>query len=69
MEIVFRCMAEGKRYYGVWRQGRELFVGTMPECDRYMAAHRDKLHEERRQDAMPMRSRPVAFRIFRSARA
>ncbi|MCA9314458.1 MAG: hypothetical protein R3F05_00080 [Planctomycetota bacterium] len=68
MEVVFKCLADGKRYYGVWQNGQELFVGTDSECRRYREVHAAKVREEHLGDLRPQRGRPVAVRTYRALR-
>jgi hypothetical protein len=68
MEVVFKCIGDGKRYYSVWRSGRELFVGTDGECRRYLEVHAAKLREEHLGDTRPQRGRPVSVKTYRTAR-
>lgn len=65
MEIVFRCLEGGRKLYTVVSQGRELFVGTRHECDRYLAIHERKVLEEREGDLRPTRHRPFLARTYR----
>ncbi len=60
MEVVFRCLSEGKRLYSVRRQGLEIFVGSIEECARFAELHHRKVREEREHDRLPVR--PPAFR-------
>ena len=69
MEVVFKCLQGGKRFYGVKLNGQELFVGTSEECDRYIEIHNQKVLQERIDESRPPRSRPVSIRTYRQMRA
>ncbi len=68
MEVVFKCLADGKRYYGVRQNGLELFVGTDLECRRYREIRASKVREERLADQRPLRGRPALLRTYRATR-
>ncbi|MFM8979862.1 MAG: hypothetical protein ACKOSS_05305 [Planctomycetia bacterium] len=69
MEIRFRCLEAGRRYYAVLVHGLELFVGTRPECDRFLAIHNRKVAEEQESLRRVPRGRPAQVRVFRTLRA
>lgn len=69
MEIRFRCIEAGRRYYAVLVHGLELFVGTRPECDRFLAIHDRKVAEEQELLRRVPRGRPAQLRVFRTLRA
>lgn len=67
MQLVFRCLDDGKELYGVLRQGREIFVGTREECGRFLELHLGKVQEERENERRPHRLPPPRPRIFHVA--
>ena len=69
MDIEFFCLREGIRYHRVLRQGRELFVGTRRECERYCTAHAEKVRAEQAAANRAFRLPPVLIRTYRDARA
>lgn len=69
MEIRLRCIEAGRRYYAVLVHGLELFVGTRPECDRFLAIHNRKVAEEQEFLRRVPRGRPAQLRVFRTLRA
>jgi hypothetical protein len=69
MEILFVCLEGGRRYYSVRLNGQEIFVGTRPECDRFLALHEQKVSLEQAEARRVPRARPFPFRTFHSARA
>jgi len=68
MEVLFKCLQEGKRYYAVRRNGEELFVGTGEECERYLGLHQKKVEQQRIDERRTPRSRPVSIRTYRQVR-
>ena len=68
MELVFKSLQRGKKFYAVRLNGRELFIGTPGECERFLAIHDRKVVEERELDRKPRRSRPFLVRTFRQTR-
>lgn len=68
MEILFKCLQDGKRFYAVRRGSYEVFVGTRAECTRFLEIHEAKVREEHRDALRPQRSRPVVPRTYRHAR-
>lgn len=69
MEILFLCLDGGRRLYGVRLNGQEIFVGTRPECDRFLAIHNEKVAQEQAEARRVPRARPFAVRSYRSVRA
>ena len=69
MDVVFRCLQGGKKLYSVTRQGCELFVGALDECERYMALHQRKVLQEQEEDRKIPRARPYATRVYRHSKA
>ena len=69
MEVLFKCLQGGERYYGVRLNGRELFVGTRDECRRYISIHNRKVADEQAEHRRTPRSRPVSIRTYRAVRA
>ncbi len=68
MEVLFKCLQQGKRYYSVRLNGQELFVGTSDECERYMQLHEQKVAQEQLEHARTPRSRPFTIRTYRQVR-
>lgn len=69
MEVLFKCLPGGERYYSVRLNGRELFVGSQDECRRYISIHNRKVAEEHIEQRRTPRSKPVSIRTYRAARA
>ena len=68
MEILFKCLQSGKRYYSVRLNGHELFVGTTGECERFIRIHNRKVAEQQDQQRKPQRNRAVAIKTYRNVR-
>jgi hypothetical protein len=68
MEVLFKCLLGGKRFYGVRLNGLELFVGTQDECTRFMEIHNQKVAQERIEDQRTPRARAVTVRTYRQVR-
>ena len=66
MEMVFKCLVDGVRYFGVWQNGRELFVGSKEECGRYIEMRHAKVHAERLEEKRPFRNGPIKVRTYRT---
>jgi len=44
MEIRYHCSMKGKKFYKVRRSaGKEIFLGTMGECKRFIKVHKEKV--------------------------
>jgi hypothetical protein len=69
MEILFRCIEAGRRYFGVRLNGQEIFVGTRSECDRFLKIHDRKVAEEQAEARRVPRGRPAQLRVYRTLRA
>lgn len=69
MEILFRCIEAGRRYYGVRLNGQEIFVGTHAECDRFLKIHNEKVSLEQAEARRTPRGRPAQLHIYRTVRA
>lgn len=69
MEILFRCIEAGRRYYSVRLNGQEIFIGTRPECDRFLKIHEQKVAEEQAEARRVPRGRPAHLRVYRTLRA
>ncbi len=69
MEILFRCIDAGRRYYGVRLNGQEIFVGTRAECDRFLKIHNDKVSLEQAEARRTPRGRPAQLHVYRTVRA
>ena len=65
MEVLFKCLQEGKRYYGVRLNGQEIFVGSTEECERFIAIHNNKVAQEHEDAQRTPRARPFAIRTYR----
>jgi hypothetical protein len=68
MEVLFKCLQGGKRYYEVRLNGQPLFVGDQDECARYIEIHNRKVAQEQIDDRRTPRSRPVTIRTYRQVR-
>ena len=68
MEVLFKCLQDGKRYYGVRLNGEQIFVGTNNECERFIAIHNAKAAQEQLDDQRTPRNRPVSIRTYRQVR-
>ena len=68
MEILFKCLQSGTRYYCVRLHGQELFVGTSDECDRYIEIHNAKVLDQRAEEQRPQRGRAVSIRTYHQTR-
>lgn len=69
MEILFTCLEGGRRYYSVRLNGQEIFVGTRPECDRFLSLHDQKVAQEQVEARRVPRARPFPIRSYRAAHA
>lgn len=69
MERRFVCIEGGRRYYAVVRNGLQIFVGTQPECERFLAIHERKVAEETAQMHRVPRGTPGPWRVYRTLRA
>ncbi len=69
MEVVFKCIQGGSKYYGVRLNGEQIFVGTSGECERFIEIHNAKVAQAQIDDRRTPRSRPVSIRTYRQARA
>ena len=68
MEVLFKCLQDGMRYYAVRRGGQELFVGSGEECKRYLDLHTLKVKQQLLDDKRTPRQRPVSIRTYRQTR-
>ncbi len=68
MEILFKSLQEGQRYYTVRLNGNDLFMGSKGECERFLELHRQKVAEQHDLERKPRRNRPVSVRTYRQAR-
>ena len=68
MELLFKCLQQGNRYYSVRLNGQEIFVGTTGECERFMAIHNAKAEQEQVDNQRTPRNRPVSIRTYRHLR-
>ena len=69
MDVVFKCLQNGRRYYGVWRNGLEIFVGSRDECDRYLELLQEKVAQAQREAQRVPRSGPIRVTTYRATRA
>lgn len=69
MDILFHCIQDGHKLYRVVRNGRQIFVGTEGECDRFVEIHNQKVAQEQLEQARTPRNRPVSVRTYRQVRA
>jgi hypothetical protein len=69
MEILFRCIDAGRRYFAVRLNGQEIFVGTHGECDRFLKIHNEKVSLEQAEARRTPRGRPAQLHIYRTVRA
>ena len=69
MNVQFKCLQDGIRYYRVLRDSLEIFVGTRDECDRFLSIHRTKVEQERLDGLKTPRGKPVQIRTYRQRRA
>jgi len=68
MQILFKCLQAGTRFYSVRLHGQELFVGTTDECERYIEIHNGKVLQQQEEERRPQRSKPISIRTYRQAR-
>lgn len=46
MEIKYHCSLKGKKFYKVrLPAGKEIFLGTMGECKRFIKVHKEKVNK------------------------
>ena len=67
MDVRFLCLQHGRKYYEVSICGEAIFVGTRPECARFMKIHEDKVAADLADAAKAPRSRSVPVRTYRTA--
>ena len=68
MDILFKCLQGGARYYSVRLHGQELFVGSPEECERYISLHNAKVMQQKADESRPQRNKPVSIRTYRQIR-
>lgn len=68
MDTRFLCIQGGKQFFEVVLNGEQIFVGTRPECARFMKIHEEKVSREHSDDQRAPRSRSVPVRTYRQAR-
>lgn len=68
MDVLFHCIQDGQKFYRVVLNGREIFVGSHDECDRFIAIHNEKVAQEQIENARTPRNRPVSVRTYRQLR-
>lgn len=69
MEVLFKCLQAGKRFYTVRLNGQDLFTGAKEECERYIEIHNQKVAQEQLDNLRTPRNRPVLIRTYRQLRA
>ena len=69
MDVVFYCIQDGKSFYRVVLNGRQIFLGAKDECARFIEIHNEKVAQEHVENARTPRSRPVSVRTYRRLRA
>ena len=69
MEVLFKCLQEGKRYYSVRLNGQEIFVGSTAECERFISIHNSKVAQDHVDQQRIPRTRPFAIRTYRQVRS
>ncbi len=69
MDVLFHCIQDGQKFYRVVLNGREIFVGSEEECDRFIGIHNEKVAQEQIDHARTPRNRPVSVRTYRQLRA
>ena len=67
MDTRFLCIQGGKQFFEVVLNGEQIFVGTRPECARFMKIHEDKVNADLADAAKAPRSRSVPVRTYRTA--
>ncbi len=68
MDIRFLCLQGGKKFFGVLLNGESIFVGTRPECARFIQIHEEKVARDLEDAMKTPRGRPVAVRTYRQSR-
>jgi hypothetical protein len=64
MELMFKCLQAGKKFYALTRHGEEIFVGTRGECQRFLEIHNAKVLAEREEMRRIPRARPFPVRTY-----
>jgi hypothetical protein len=68
MEVRFLCLQGGKKFYSVLLNGEAIFVGTRPECARFMKIHDEKVAREQEELRRAPRARPFPVQTYHQAR-
>ena len=68
MEVRFFCLQAGRKYYAVALNGEQIFVGTRPECARFMRIHDEKVAREQEDALRTPRSRPYQVQTYAATR-
>jgi hypothetical protein len=68
MEVLFLCLQGGRKYYSVHLSGERIFVGTRPECARFMKIHEEKVAREQEDNLRTPRSRPYHVQTYSASR-
>jgi hypothetical protein len=68
MEVRFLCLQTGRKYYSVSLNGEQIFVGTRPECARFMRIHDEKVSREQEESLRTPRARPYQVQTYTASR-
>ena len=68
MEVHFFCLQGGRKYYDVVLNGEQIFVGTRPECARFMKIHDEKVAREQEESLRTPRTRPYQVQTYTASR-
>jgi hypothetical protein len=68
MEVLFLCLQAGRKYYSVNLNGEQIFVGTRPECARFMKIHDEKVAREQDENLRTPRARPYQAQTYTASR-
>ena len=68
MDVRFLCLQGGKKFFSVLLNGESIFVGTRPECARFVEIHEEKVARDLEDAMKTPRNRPVAVRTYRQSR-
>lgn len=65
MDVRFLCLQGGKQYFEVVREGEAIFVGTRPECERFLRIHEEKVAHAQEEARRTPRARPNPVHTYR----
>jgi hypothetical protein len=68
MDIRFLCIQGGKQFFEVVLNAEQIFVGTRPECARFMKIHEEKVAQDHADASRAPRSRAVPVRTYHQSR-